>query len=168
MQTNSSGGRIPGDVLDVWIAFLRAHAQLVRVLDAELVAEHGMPLSTYDVLVQLAGAPGRRLRMTELAEAVVISPSGITRLVDRLVRQGLVERRTAEADARGTYAVLTDSGLRRFRAAHKTHLAGVKRLFADRLSDGQLRDLAHALDALGGSDTGGRAPESQPVEAKGP
>lgn len=108
-----------------WRTFLRAHATLVRRLEAELVAEHELPLASYDVLVQLSESPSRSLRMTELAERVLLSRSGLTRLVDRLVRDGLVERQACPQDARGTLAVLTPAGLERLRAAWPTHLRGV-------------------------------------------
>src|SRR5687767_3327298 len=94
--------------LTAWRTFLRAHAQVTRRLEADLVAEHDLSLPTYDVLVQLSEAPDRRLRMTELAERVLLSRSGLTRLVDRLEREGLVHRQACPSDARGTHAVLTD------------------------------------------------------------
>ncbi len=109
----------------VWRTFLRAHAVLVRRLEGELVAEHDLALPSYDVLVQLSEAPHRSLRMTELADRVLLSRSGLTRLVDRLVRDGLVERQACPQDARGTLAVLTDAGLTRLRDAWPTHLRGV-------------------------------------------
>lgn len=108
-----------------WRTFLRAHATLLRRLEGELVREHELPLASYDVLVQLSEAPAGALRMTELAERVLLSRSGLTRLVDRLVRDGLVERRACPADARGTLAVLTEQGDARLRAAWPTHLRGV-------------------------------------------
>ena len=111
--------------LVAWRTFLRAHATIVRRLESELVAEHDLPLASYDVLVQLSEAPERRLRMTELAERVLLSRSGLTRLVDRLVRDGLVERQACPEDARGTLAVLTDRGLERLRGAWPTHVRGV-------------------------------------------
>lgn len=108
-----------------WRAFLRAHATLVRRLEGELVAEHDLALPSYDVLVQLSEARDRRLRMTELAERVLLSRSGLTRLVDRLARDGLVAREACPDDARGTLAVLTDLGFERLRTAWPTHLRGV-------------------------------------------
>ena len=110
--------------------------------DDELERTEGMPLSSYDVLLQLARAPGRRLRMSELADAVLLSPSGITRLVDRLEREGLVARVRAGDDARGAYATLTDRGRHRLRAATATHLASVRGHFLDALSDDERRLLA--------------------------
>ena len=134
--------------LGAWRAFLRAHAQITRALEADLVAEHDLPLPSYDVLLQLAESPGRRLRMTELADRVLLSRSGLTRLVDRLEREGLVERAACPNDARGTHAVLTDAGLDRLRGAAPTHLRGVAehvtgRLTADEV--GQLRALMQKL-----------------------
>ena len=108
-----------------WRTFLRANATLVRRLEGELVREHDLPLASYDVLVQLSEAPDGGLRMTELAERVLLSRSGLTRLVDRLVRDGLVQRRSCAEDARGTIAVLTPAGGERLRAAWPTHLRGV-------------------------------------------
>lgn len=111
--------------LAAWRTFLRAHALLVRRLEGELLAEHDLPMASYDVLVQLSEAPDRALRMTELADRVLLSRSGLTRLVDRMVRDRLVERRACREDARGTLAVLTDEGLETLRRAWPTHLQGV-------------------------------------------
>ena len=130
-----------------WRAFLRAHATMVRRLEDELVAEHELPLASYDVLVQLSEAPGRRLRMTELAERVLLSRSGLTRLVDRLVRDGLVERESCPSDARGTLAVLTAQGLDRLRTAWPTHLRGVAE-HVDRLSHDEVRALTVLLGKM--------------------
>lgn len=121
-----------------WRAFLRAHAALTRALEAELLAEQDLPLASYDVLVQLAEAPGRRLRMTELADAVLLSRSGVTRLVDRLEKGGLVARCPVETDGRGVAARLTDAGLDRLRTASRTHLRGIAHYFGDRLDDADL------------------------------
>ena len=111
--------------LHAWRLFLRSHAQVVRRLEHDLLTEHDLPLASYDVLVQLSEAPGRSLRMTELAERVLLSRSGLTRLVDRLERDGLVARQACPDDARGTLAVLTPAGLERLRVAWPTHLRGV-------------------------------------------
>ncbi len=97
--------------LDSWRTFLRAHATITRALETELVAEQKLSLAAYDVLVQLAEAPDRRLRMTELADAVLLSRSGVTRLVDRLEKSGLVARCPVESDGRGVAAELTEAGL---------------------------------------------------------
>ena len=124
--------------LSAWRSFLRAHATLTRALELELEAEQKLSLAAYDVLVQLAEAPGRRLRMTELADAVLLSRSGLTRLVDRLETAGLVERCPVESDGRGVAARLTPEGLGRLRVASVTHLAGVARHFAGRLDTDDL------------------------------
>jgi DNA-binding MarR family transcriptional regulator len=134
--------------LGAWRSFLRAHAQITRALEAELVAEHDLPLPSYDVLLQLAEAPGRRLRMTELADRVLLSRSGLTRLVDRLEREGLVERAACPNDARGTHAVLTEAGVARLRAAAPTHLRGVAEHVTGRLNDDEVAQLRHLMGKL--------------------
>jgi DNA-binding MarR family transcriptional regulator len=136
--------------LAAWAGFLRTHAELVRELDDELQRAHRLPLTSYDVLVQLANAPGGRLRMAELADAVVLSRSGLTRLVDRLVDQGLVSRCRVDRDARGMYAVLTDEGLRRLREARRTHVAGVRRLFVTPLDEEELVAMARVWQRIRG------------------
>jgi DNA-binding MarR family transcriptional regulator len=151
--------------LAAWRTFLRAHAQVTRRLEHDLLAEHDLPLASYDVLVQLSEAPGRSLRMTELAERVLLSRSGLTRLVDRLVRDGLVERQACPSDARGTLAVLTDAGRARLTAAWPTHLRGVVDAVVARLSHDELatlRDLLGRLvdgDAADGVAAGCGAPQ---------
>lgn len=134
--------------LAAWRGFLRAHTRLVRELDAELEAEHGMPLTSYEVLLYLADSPGGRMRMSELAEAVLLSRSGLTRLVDRLERDGLLERSTCPSDARGLFAVMTDRGRRAFAAARITHLEGVRRSFTTQFSPGELKQMAAFWDRL--------------------
>lgn len=134
--------------LDAWTAFLRAHAQVTRRLERELQAEQQLALADYDVLVQLATAEERRLRMSELAERLLLSRSGATRLVDRLERDGLVAREACEDDRRGQWAGLTDAGLERLRRAAPTHLRGVAEHFLDRLPPGRHEELARLLAAL--------------------
>jgi DNA-binding MarR family transcriptional regulator len=118
-----------------WRAFLRAHALVNRVLETELVADQQLSLAAYDVLVQLYEAPGHRLRMTELADAVLLSRSGVTRLVDRLEKAGLVSRCPVAGDGRGVAAELTEAGASRLRTASRTHLTGVMRHFVEPLGD---------------------------------
>ena len=137
----------PAD-LTAWRTFLRAHATVVRRLEAELVAEHDLPLASYDVLVQLSEATDRRLRMTELADRVLLSRSGLTRLADRLERDGLIERKACPSDARGTLAVLTPAGLARLRAAWPTHRRGVAEHVTGRLSAAELVQLSELLGKL--------------------
>jgi DNA-binding MarR family transcriptional regulator len=124
-----------------WSGFIRAHASIVKELDAELQDIHGLPLSSYDVLVQLSLAPDGRMQMFELAEAVHLSRSGLTRLVDRLERQGLLERHRGDRDPRQVFACITGSGLERLAETTPTHLAGVRRRFLERLSQTQLEQL---------------------------
>jgi DNA-binding MarR family transcriptional regulator len=144
--------------IDAWRAFLHAHARVTRRLDEELQAAHAMSLAEYDALLQIAHAPGRRIRMNVLADRVILSRSGVTRLVDRLEAAGSVRRSACATDARGQEAVLTAAGLTRLRSAAATHLDGVKRLFLDRLDASDLdqiqRSLARVADPLSrGSST---------------
>jgi DNA-binding MarR family transcriptional regulator len=128
--------------LAAWRGMLRAHAALVRELDAELRAAHDISLHEYEVLLVLGNAPGQRLRMSELAAAIVLSQSGLTRLVDRLVRAGSVERTRCETDGRGLNAELTPAGRARIAEARPTHLAGIRRRFVDRFDNSELVLLA--------------------------
>jgi DNA-binding MarR family transcriptional regulator len=127
--------------LAAWRGLLRVHAALVRELDAELEARHGLPLSSYDVLVNLAEAPDQRMRMCDLADAVLLSRSGLSRLVDRLEREGLIRRASCPSDARGAFAVLTERGRGRLREARPTHLDGVRRRFLSRFDEQELARL---------------------------
>ena len=131
-----------------WRAFLRAHSTVVRALEAELLAEHDLPLASYDVLVQLSESPDTRLRMTELADRVLLSRSGLTRLADRLEREGLITRQPCPSDARGTLAVLTDAGLERLREAWPTHLRGVEQHVTGRLTSDELVQFGRLLGKL--------------------
>jgi len=120
--------------LRAWRGMLRVHATLTKALDAELEAAHGLPLSSYEVLMHLADADGQRMRMSDLADMVILSRSGLTRLVDRLEREGLIARQSCPSDARGSYATLTGAGRRKLDAARATHLAGVRSLFLAQFS----------------------------------
>jgi DNA-binding MarR family transcriptional regulator len=128
--------------LGAWRGMLRVHTALVRALDAELAAAHDLPLSSYDVLVTLESAPNRKRRMAELADSVLLSRSGMTRLVDRLERDGLLQRDHCTDDGRGCYAVLTDKGAEVLAAARPTHLDGVRERFLRHFSEEDLRVLA--------------------------
>lgn len=134
--------------LRTWRTFLRAHARVARQLEAELQAEQDLALTDYDVLVQLAAADERRLRMSELADRLLLSRSGATRLVDRLVGEGLVERVSCESDRRGQWAALTAAGYERLRRASPTHLRGVATHFLDRFSPDELSGLERMLDRI--------------------
>jgi DNA-binding MarR family transcriptional regulator len=128
--------------LRAWRGLLRVHATLVKALDAELEAEHGLAVTTYEVLMYLADAPEGQLRMHDLASRVLLSRSGLTRLVDRLERDGLLTRKSCESDARGAFAVLTPAGRDKLTSARRTHLDGVRRHFLEYIS-------ADELDRLG-------------------
>jgi DNA-binding MarR family transcriptional regulator len=132
----------------LWRAWLRVHARLVARLDAELQTDHGLSSADYEVLVNLSEAPERSLRMAELAERLRLSPSGLTRRLDGLVRDGLVERRKCPSDGRGSLAVLTDAGFARLVGAAPTHVAGVRRYFVDPLSAAEQRELMGSLNAI--------------------
>ncbi len=125
-----------------WGGLLRSHATMTRAMNTQLVAEHGITLSDYDVLVSLANAPERRMRRVDLANSVVLTPSGITRLLDRLEAEGWVCKHQCQSDARVSWAVLTDAGHQKLLEAAQTHHADIARLFTDRLT-------AEELDALG-------------------
>ena len=129
----------------VWRAFLEAHATVSQRLDEELRAERDLPLTWYDVLVNLDEADGGRLRMRELAHAVLFSRSGLTRLVERMERDGLVVRERCADDARGTFAVLTPAGRRTLRRAAPIHLRGIEQHFSIRLADADVRAMGAAL-----------------------
>jgi DNA-binding MarR family transcriptional regulator len=128
--------------LAAWSGFLWAHAHIVRALDTELEREHGLPLTSYDVLFQLSIAADQRLRMSELADAIVLSRSGLTGVVDRLEQGGLVKQERGEADPHEIYARLTDRGFEVLAEATPTHIAGIKKHFLERLSDKQTKQLA--------------------------
>jgi DNA-binding MarR family transcriptional regulator len=134
--------------LGAWRGFLRAHSVLVKALDAELQAAHGLPLSSYEVLITLRTAPGKRLRMAELADRVILSRSGMTRLVDRLEREGLLERDKCSFDARGYFAVLTPKGDELLAAARPKHLDDVRRRFLEHFDADELATLARWWDRL--------------------
>jgi DNA-binding MarR family transcriptional regulator len=127
---------------------LRAHSELTKALDAQLAREHNLPLSSYEVLLYLADAPAGRMRMAELADSVLLSRSGLTRLVDRLEREGLLNRRRCQDDARGFFAEITPKGRRLFAAARATHLDGVRELFLSRFSRAELRALGALWEKL--------------------
>ena len=128
--------------LGAWRGMLRIHTALIRALDAELDAAHGLPLTSYDVLIYLQNAPQKRLRMAELADSVLLSRSGVTRLVDRLEREGLLVRDACDDDGRGLSAVLTRKGEEVLERARPTHLAGVRERFLSHFSEDELEQMA--------------------------
>jgi DNA-binding MarR family transcriptional regulator len=146
-----------------WRALNRAILVIPRVLDKDLLEAHGLNLTEYAVLFNLSEAPDRSLRMGDLANYLSITSGGLTRVVDRLSRQGLVERVRDESDGRGQVAVLTDAGFQRLERAWPTHLASARRHVMDHLSDLDLDAFAKAMEAIGNADLGPpvrRAPQS--------
>jgi DNA-binding MarR family transcriptional regulator len=142
MQTDTRIQELTDEELAAWRGMLRVHSALVKTLDAELLARHDLPLTSYEVLINLQAAPGHRRRMAELAEGVLLSRSGMTRLVDRLERDGLLERDQCVSDGRGTFAVLTDKGEALLAEARHTHLDGVRDRFLQHFSNADLELLA--------------------------
>ena len=133
--------------LEAWTSLLRAHATLMRRLEVDLAQATGLALADFDVLAQLAQAGGE-LRMTDLAAQALISRSGMTRRVARLVEEGLVRRANADADARGVVVALTDAGVARLTETAPVHLRGVSELFVAQLDDQELAVLKNALDKV--------------------
>ncbi|MEI8106150.1 MAG: MarR family winged helix-turn-helix transcriptional regulator, partial [Actinomycetes bacterium] len=145
--------------LDSWVSFLRTHSAITRQLNADLLAGHGLTLHDYEVLLRLSNAEGGVMRRVDLAESVVLTASGITRLLDGLERSGFVEKATCSADARVSYAKLTEAGQTKLAQAATTHLAGVEDLFTGRYSEEELETLAELLSRLPmtGKSCGGAA-----------
>ena len=144
--------------IEPWRAFLQAHARVTRRLDEELRAEHDLSLAEYDALLTIADAPDRRIRMRQLADRVILSKSGVTRLIDRLVLDGLVQRDACLSDARGAEAVLTPAGLDRLRRASRTHLRGIDEHFISAVDEADLSVIQRSMRAVAegaGVDTDG-------------
>jgi DNA-binding MarR family transcriptional regulator len=141
---------ISAEELAVWRSLQRAQVTIMRRIEAELIERHDLPLGSFDVLQQLALAPLRQLRMNDLANRVLLSRSGLTRLVDRLEREGLVKRRACPSDARGLFAVLTDAGHDRLMGATPTYHRCIRECFLDRLAPGELRQVAATAAKLAG------------------
>ena len=134
--------------LAAWVGLLRAHSALSRSLNADLVNAHGLTINDYEVLLHLARAPDRRLRRVDLADRLILTASGITRLLDGLERAGYVAKARCDSDARVTYAVITDEGLEKLRTASDTHLRGIREPFERRFSDEELETLGELLARL--------------------
>lgn len=138
--------------MTAWAGLLRVHAALVPRLERELADAHRMPLSWYDVLLELNAAPERRLRMSELGSRVVLSRERVSRVVDELERAGLVRRERNAEDRRSLFAVITPAGRDRLRAAAPTYLDGIARHFTDHLSDDEARTITVALERVLAAD----------------
>jgi len=146
-----SPSRLDGAALEAWRSYLQSHAAIVRVLDAELVAEHGMTTRDYEVLLYLAQADGRHLPMSALSERTMLTRSGITRLVDGLVESRLIERVACPDDARVSYAQLTEIGYDKLREAGCSHVTSIQRLFLEHFSREEIDQLASLLSRLPGA-----------------
>jgi DNA-binding MarR family transcriptional regulator len=150
-----STSTLEGEALEAWRSYLQSHATILRMLDAELVSEHGITTRDYEVLLYLAQAPGRRLAMSALAESTMLTRSGITRLVDGLVAGGFIERVSCASDARVSYAQLTDEGFEKLRRAGYTHVGSIRRLFLEHFNAEETARLASLLGRLPGAQRGG-------------
>jgi DNA-binding MarR family transcriptional regulator len=154
MATKSFNG-LQGSSLEAWRSYLQSQRSILRELDADLVAAHGLTARDYEVLLYLAQAPDGRLPMSALAESTMLTRSGVTRLIDGLVSAGLIERASCLSDARISYASLTDAGLAKLRDAGHTHIAGIRRLFLAHFSDEEIQRLAELLGRLPGAPGAG-------------
>jgi DNA-binding MarR family transcriptional regulator len=143
--------------VEAFVNLLRAHAAATRTLSAQLQAAHGLTINDYEALLRLSRADDGRMRRVDLAEALVLTPSGVTRLLDGLERAGLVEKATCASDARVTYACLTGDGEQKLRKASRSHLAEVRALFGEHYTDGELDTLATLLGRLGGGSADAEA-----------
>jgi len=133
--------------VQAFVSFIRAHASVVRGLDRELVADHGLTINDYEVLLRLARAPDRMMRRVDLAQQVVLTPSGITRLLDGLQRSGFVEKAACESDARVSYAKLTKAGRDKLKEATDDHVASIRAMFGQ-FDESELRTLCDFLERL--------------------
>jgi len=154
MATRSFTG-LRGSSLEAWRSYLQSQRSILRELDAELVAEHGLTARDYEVLLYLAQAPDCKLPMSALSERTMLTRSGVTRLIDGLVTAELIERDSCASDARVSYARLTDAGLAKLRDAGRTHIAGIRRLFLEHFSADEIEQLAQLLGRLPGAPGGG-------------
>lgn len=154
MQTVTKS-RLDGAALDAWRSYLQSHASIMRVLDAELVAEHGVTTRDYEVLLYLSQAPDYKMAMSALAERTMLTRSGITRLIDGLVTAGLIERVACSSDARVSYAHLTDRGYDKLRKAGCAHVRSINRLFLEHFTPAEVEQLAALLSRLPGAHAGG-------------
>ena len=135
-----------------FVSLLRAYSHATRALNAQLTSDHGLTISDYEVLLRLSRAPERRMRRVDLAEQVLLTASGITRLLDGLERAGLVARAACDSDRRVVYAVLTDEGVVKLREASRNHVAQIEEYFTSRYDDGELAELADLLARVDGDD----------------
>ncbi|MEW9699796.1 MarR family winged helix-turn-helix transcriptional regulator [Paenibacillus sp. SI8] len=137
--------RLEEDQLSVWRAFVNAHAAVIERIEKDLSEQRKVPLTTYDVLVALYQSPEKKLRMTDLAKKVVVTRSGLTRVVERLEREGLVERERTEEDRRGSFAVLTREGKKAFLTTWPTYADGISNYFLSVLDEEERKAIEKGL-----------------------
>ncbi len=144
--------------LGAWVRLLRSHAAVTRAMSADLVSDHGLTINDYEALLHLSRADEGAMRRVDLAERLLLTPSGVTRLLDGLERAGWVTKGSCPGDARVTYAVLTAEGRGKLRHASRSHVAQVRALFEERYTQAELETLASLLGRLpGAGDDGGEA-----------
>jgi DNA-binding MarR family transcriptional regulator len=143
--------REQASALDAWVRLVRGHSAATRALNAQLLAEHGLTINSYEALVHLSRAEGNRMRRVDLAESLLLTASGVTRLLDALEDAGFVDRASCDSDRRVTYAVLTDAGRVRLKEASQSHIADVRAFFEERFSQEELDQLARLLGRLPGA-----------------
>lgn len=160
MTSQVLSSQLSPTAIDVFVRLLQGHAAATRELSADLVREHGLTINDYEALLRLAQADERRLKRVELAESLLLTPSGVTRLLDGMERAGYVEKGSCDTDARVTYAVLTAAGLEKLREASSSHVAQVRAFFEQRFSEDELAALAQLLGRLQGS--GDDVPDCSP------
>jgi DNA-binding MarR family transcriptional regulator len=146
----NGGHETAGPAVRAFTRLLRAHASTTRLLSAELLEEHGLTISDYEALLRLSRAEGRRLKRVDLSRQLLLTPSGVTRLLEGLEAAGLVERESCPSDLRVTYARLSDAGAERLAAASCAHVASITALFEEHLDEHEIVLLADALDKLPG------------------
>lgn len=140
--------REQGSAVGSFVRLVRAHAAVTRAMNAQLLADHGLTINQYEALLQLAWAEGRRMRRVDLAERLVLTPSGVTRMLDGLEQAGYVDRDACPGDRRVTYAVLTETGLDKLRTASESHVADIRSYFESRFSAEELDQLVALLERL--------------------
>jgi DNA-binding MarR family transcriptional regulator len=140
--------REQASAVEVFVRLLRGHAAVTREMNAQLVSDHGLTINDYEALLHLARADERRMRRVDLAERLILTASGVTRLLDGLEQAGYVDRDSCESDRRVTYAVLSDAGLAKLREASRSHVADIRSFFESRFSSDELDQLVGLLDKL--------------------
>jgi DNA-binding MarR family transcriptional regulator len=140
--------RAQAPAVETWVQLLRGQSAAVKVINAQLVADHGLTINDYECMLLLARAEERRMRRVDLAEQLILTASGVTRLLDGLEKEGWVDRAACASDRRVTYAVLTDEGYEKLRDASKSHIADLRTFFEARYSSEELEQLAQLLGRL--------------------